>query len=48
MLLCHPGITHYSNISPMGDVPLMAAFIALDAYLIKKVFGSFLFPWDFE
>ena len=30
----------------MGDVPLMGILILIDAYLIKKVFGSYLLPWE--
>ena len=39
------GVSHWQNLF-FGDVPLMFFFFVLDAYLIKKAFGSFLFPWE--
>ena len=41
------GIAHWQNISPIGDVPLLAAFTFLDIYLSYKSFGTLLLPYDF-
>ena len=40
------GIAHWPNVSPVGDVPLILMFWALDVYMAKKAFGSFLLPWE--
>lgn len=41
------GIAHWQNISPVGDVWLMFAFIAGDLFLAHKAFGTFLLPTEF-
>ena len=41
------GISHWQNISPIGDVPLLAVFTCADMYLAYKAFGSFLLPSEF-
>lgn len=38
------GISHWQNISPIGDVPLLAVFTSVDIYLTYKAFGSLLLP----
>jgi hypothetical protein len=40
------GIAHWQNISPLGDVPLLALFAFGDLFLAYKAFGSFLSPMD--
>ena len=40
------GIAHWPNVSPIGDIPLMFTFWAVDLYMAKKAFGSFLLPWE--
>lgn len=42
------GVAHWQNISPIGDVPLLAFFTGLDMYLAFKTFGSFLLPFDLK
>ena len=39
-------IAHWQNITPIGDVPLMAFFTFIDGYLAYKAFGSLLLPSD--
>lgn len=39
------GISHWQNISPVGDVPLMLVIIVGDLYLVHKAFNSFLLPF---
>merc|ERR1719240_1313646 len=36
------GIAHWPNLSPVGDIPLLALFVAGDAYMAKQAFGSYL------
>ena len=38
------GIAHWQNL--FMDMPLLGVFAAGEAYLAKKVFGSYLLPWD--
>lgn len=41
------GIAHWQNVSPVGDVPLLAIITFLDMYLVRKAFGSTLLPTAF-
>jgi len=40
------GIAHWPNVSPVGDVWLLVIFSSLDIFLVKKVFGTMLAPWE--
>jgi len=40
------GIAHWQNVSPVGDVPLLAVFTFVDMYLSYKAFGTFLLPHE--
>ena len=42
------GIAHWQNVSPVGDVPLLAIFTFLNMYLAHKAFGSILLPSEFH
>jgi len=41
------GIAHWQNVSPVGDVWLMALFTFGDMFMAYKAFGSVLLPTDF-
>jgi len=38
------GIAHWQNL--FGDMPLVGAIVAADAYMAKQAFGSYLLPWE--
>ena len=38
------GIAHWQNITPVGDVPLLAVFTFVDMFLAQKAFGTLLLP----
>ena len=40
------GVAHWQNVSPIGDVPLLALFTFGDMFLAYKAFGTLLFPSD--
>lgn len=40
------GIAHWPNITPMGDVALMLVIWLGDMFLVEKVFGTHLLPWE--
>ena len=39
------GIAHWQNL--FMDMPMLGVFAAGQAYLAKKVFGSYLLPWEY-